>query len=723
MADLFGIGISGLLTAQHGLTTTGHNIANAATPGYSRQRAELGTRPAQEFGFGFLGSGVEVETVRRVFDGFLAEQVRATTASAAHMERFHDLAAQVDNLLAAPASGLSPTLQEFFGALHDLADDPSSIPARQVVLGEAQTLVNRFHSLDSRFQGMHDGVNEQVTGIVGEVNALASEIADLNKRIVFAQNASGDLPNDLLDQRDERIRQLSERIDVDPYDQGDGAINITIGGGQTLVVGSTVSAQLSAAANPFNPTRLEVGYTASGVTTIISDRINGGTLAGVLDFRRQVLDPAQDGLGLVALGVAETVNAQHRLGVDLDGIAGSDFFGALGNVSAAVLPDAANTGAPAASISASISDVGQLSAAGYQLDRIGAAFTLTRLSDNTVISLNTFPTAAETVDGITLSLSAGTIAAGDSFFIQPSRGAASDITLAIASPQKIASAAPIRTAATLANTGSGQISAGLANAADNVVSVSFTSPTTFDVSDSTTGATLATGLTYTAGAPISFNGWTLDITGAPNTGDVFSVDHTVTSAAAGNTGSGVVSTATVSVPDTNLTDPVTITFGTPPNTFTVTGATTGIPTVNVPYTSGAPLSFNGWTLNISGNPDAGDTFTVTANTSGVGDNRNALLIADLQAGNSLKNRNATFAEAYSQVVSEVGTVTQRAESGRAAQSVLLDHAVEAHNSVSGVNLDEEAANLLRLQQAYQANAQVISIANEIFDSLLAAVGR
>ena len=719
---LFDVGLSGLLTAQRGLTTTGHNIANVNTPGYSRQRVELAARPPQGLGDGFVGSGVEINTVSRIFNSFLIDQVRNTTASARQLNRFHNLAQQIDGLLANPSSGLAPALQDFFAALHELSDDPSSIPARQVLLGEADTLVNRFRTLDQQIRDVRRSTDVELREVVTEINTLTAQVGELNRRIALAQaSANGNAPNDLLDQREEVIRQLSERIGVSTFADNSGNINVTNGGGQALVVGTTI-ANLDVVSNPFDPTRVEIGYTVSGTTAIVSNLLDGGELNGVLDFRRQVLDPAQDALGRVALGVSAQVNIQHQLGVDLDGLLGGNFFNSLSSVSPVVLSNNGNTGLPAAAVTVTVSDVGIVGDTEYLLERTGATHTLTRLSDNTVFTLTSFPSGDETVDGMTLTLGAGVIADGDSFVIQPVRNAARDIALAISQARAVAAAAPIRTAASLNNSGSAQISAGTVSSPDNMVSITFTSATTFDVLDTTSGDTLATAVTYVAGGPISFNGWSLDISGVPNTGDSFLIDHTVSSEEAANTGTGVISPATVAAPDPNLTDVVTITFGNPPNTYTVTGASVGSPTVNVPYTSADLVSFNGWSVQITGNPDAGDTFSVGPNTNGVGDNRNVLLLAGLQNVDALESRDATFGEAYGRLVAQVGTVTQQARVNSTAQSLLLDRVQQSRDEVSGVNLDEEAANLLELQQSYEASARVISIAREIFDTLLATVG-
>ena len=720
-SSLFGIGISGLSVAQRGLATTGHNIANADTPGYSRQRVELGTRPSQGTAAGFFGTGVGIQSVQRVFDGFLVDQIRTTMSASGELDRLHGLASQVDALLANPSSGISPALQEFFGATQALADDPSSIAARQVLLGEASTLVDRFHALDQQLRDMSRGVDTELSGIVNEINLFATQIGELNRQITFAEaSAAGQPANDLRDRRDELLRELSGRVGISTFEQDDGAVNVTVGGGQALVVGSTV-AQLQLVSNEFDPTRTEIAYSVSGTTAVISNLITSGELRGVLDFRDQVLDQGRDAIGRAAMGISALVNAQHRLGMDLDGQAGGDFFTALASSAPVVQPSANNTGSPAASLNVTVTDVGAVAASEYRLDRNGASHTLTRLSDNTVFNLTGFPGSPETVDGITLDLGAGTIADGDSFIIQPTRNGARDMGVALLGTRQTAAAAPVRTSASLSNAGSGVISAAVVNSAANAVDISFTSATTFDVHDRTSGATLATGQTYVAGNPISFNGWTVDITGVPANGDVFSVDRTVTGAASANTGTGVISIAGVSAPDPNLTDAVTVTFNSPPGTFTVTGSTTGNPTVNVPYTAGVPISYNGWTIQLSGTPAAGDSFTVDTNAGGVGDNSNMLLIGALQTADTLDSHSTTFGEAYGQLVAQVGTLTQQADVNRTAQQLLLDQAMDSRAGVSGVNLDEEAANLMRLQQSFEANARVISIANEIFDSLLAAV--
>jgi flagellar hook-associated protein 1 FlgK len=637
-ADLFGIGVSGLLATRRALSTVGHNIANVNTPGYSRQRTDLDTRTPQPEGKSFVGAGVEVTNIGRLFDGFISGQLRAATTNVSQTRVLHQLASQVDNLLADPKSGLAGPLQDFFAAVQRVAEDPSSSAVRQVLLGAGRGLAGRFQALDARLSELDAGVNEHLASTLAEVNALASALAEVNRDIVRAggQTAGGS-PNDLLDQRDELVRQIAERVSVRVTEQSDGSVTVAVGNGQSLVVGTRAS-ELRMVDDVFDPTRQQVGYVLGGNVVPISQFLSGGTIGGLLDFRSEVLDAARNGLGQVAIGLAETFNAQHGLGMDLDGGLGADFFADLASASPAVLVSVQNTGS--AQVDADITDVSALTTSDYRLDRTGATYTVTRLSDGNVTTLAAFPLAPETIDGLTLTLTAGAVADGDSFLIRPTRAGARDFDMLVNDTRAIAAAAPIRTAASLANIGSARISEGR-----------------------------------------------VDPPPPPNP---------------------------------NVLQPVTLTF-TSPTTFDVSGTGTGNPT-GLTYVAGAPISFNGWSVEISGAPAAGDSFDIRSNAGGVGDNRNALALAGLQSTPVLNGGTANYAEGYGVIVTDVGTRTRQTEIEQSAQEALLDQATAARESVSGVNLDEEAADLLRFQQAYQASARVVSIADQVFQTLLRAVG-
>jgi flagellar hook-associated protein 1 FlgK len=713
--DLFGSGVSALFVNQRALMTTSHNIANVNTEGFTRQRVEQSARNPQFFGSGYLGSGVQVDAIRRVYDEFATAQVRFGTSSFGELNTYYEFASQVDNLLADPSSGLIPGVNSFFNAVQNVADDPASKAAREVMLSEANSLEARFGYIDRRLEDLGSHINSQISNTITEINDLSAAIAEANRAISQAVQGGGQSPNDLLDRRDQLINELSQRISVSVVPADDSTVSVFVGNGQTLVVGVQPQ-RLAVIANAFDPEKLEVGYQIGGAVANITNQISGGSMTGLIRFRDEILEPARNSLGQVAMGIAKTFNDQHRLGMDVDGLLGGNFFADIASTSPQVIS------ASAATVTARVIDVNALTNSDYRLLNTGATYTLTRLSDGTVYDVGAmgFPAGSVTVDGVQLSLAAGVIAVGDEFLVRPTRLAARAFDVAILDRDKIAAAAPIRADETFGNTGAGVISQGSVNSPNNRVTISFTAAGVFNVVDNTTGATLASNVAYGGGPQnVSFNGWTVTLNGAMLAGDSFVVNNqVVTDNSAGGTISPVTLGPTGS--DPNLTDPVTITF-TGPNTFDVTGATTGSPTVGLTYVPGQPISFNGWTVNISGNVATGDSFTVGPNTGGVGDNRNSLELGALQGVLSMANGSQNYQGVYGQMVVKVGAQTHSADYNKQAQQVLLDNAIDRRESVSGVNLDEEAANLVKYQQAYQAAAQVIATSSELFDTLLAAM--
>jgi flagellar hook-associated protein 1 FlgK len=645
--SIFSVGISGLNAAQAGMLTTSHNIANASTTGYNRQQIVQGTNTPMFSGAGFVGQGTNVETVRRIYDQFLGRQVLSAETGAAEMDTYRAQISQIDNLLADPSAGLSPALATFFKGVQDVAANPASIPGRQSLLSAAQALTARFQALDQRLMEIRDGTNQQISGQVTQINTYSSQLADINQRIILAQaSGANQSPNDLLDQRDQMLKDLNTLVRVSTVVQGDGSFNVFIGNGQPLVVGNQAS-QLKAVQAPDDPERITVAMVGVGVTvlTLPESQVTGGSLGGLLSFRSQTLDATQNALGRVALTLAQNFNDQHRLGQDLTGTMGQNLFSMSVPT---VRPSSLNvgTGVPAVSIDAATID--QLTGSDYRLKFIGGAtpYQLTRLADNSIQSFATLP---QTVDGMTITAGtwtgAGAPAVNDSVLIQPTREGAGSIAVAFSDARQIAAAAPIRTARALTNTGTAAISMGTVNA-------------------------------------------------PPPT-------------------------------HANLQAGVTLTF-TSPTTFTVSGANPAVVGA-VAYASGNDITYNGWTAQITGNPASGDTFSIEANANGVADNRNAILLGALQTRNTMGGSGgagptASYQSAYAQIVSAVGGKANEVAAIGAAQQGLADHATQALQSLSGVNLDEEAANLLRYQQAYQASAKMLEVASKVFDEIL-ALGR
>lgn len=619
--SLFGIGISGLAAAQAGLVTTGHNIANSGTPGFHRQQVVQSNSTPQFNGAGFIGQGVQVDTVRRVYDSFLDGQANRAEAQAAYYAAFNAQVAQIDGLLSDPTAGLAPQLQSFFATVNDVATNPASIPSRQAMISSANALTARFQALDNRLVEINRGVNAQIESTVTSVNAIAREIAQLNQRITATGANPASPPNDLLDKRDELVTQLNKLTGASTVVQADGNMTVSIGSGQTLVVGSR-SFALGTAQSAEVPDQLDVTY-QTGTTGVVlgSSTLTGGSLGALLNFRSTTLPDAQNQLGRIAAGLAETFNAVHSQGQDLVGGRNANFFAPL---SGTVTQHTANTGN--ATLTAGLTSATALTSSNYRLVYSGGNYQVTRLSDNTTTTYATLP---QTVDGIDIALGSGTPQNGDSFYIEPTRYAARNLSVAITDPTRVAASLPMVSSPGVGNTGAATIGNVTTPAAANVTAkttITFTSPTTYDISD---GNTTTTGQTYTSGGNITFNGWTVQVSGAARTGDTFVVGPT-----------------------------------------------------------------------------------------GASDNRNALALANLQVQNTLLNGTASYQAAYGQLTSTIGNTAAEMEISSSAQETIALRSREAQQSLSGVNLDEEAANLLRYQQAYQASSKVIEVAQNMFESIL-----
>ncbi|HSB95198.1 MAG TPA: flagellar hook-associated protein FlgK, partial [Spongiibacteraceae bacterium] len=469
MADLLNIGISGLSVTQNALATTGNNITNANTPGYSRQRVNLTQQPEQYIGVGYVGSGVKVQNVQRMVDQILIGQLRSDTSTFNELDTTSTQLNQLDSLLADQSTGLSPTLQSLFAGLQQASQDPTSIPIRQVVLSNLGTVAQRFNALYQQLQTQAQAVNTQFAATASTITNLAQNIAKLNQNIVEQGGSTGATPNSLLDQREELLRQLSQSIGVKVVTVADGSTSVFMGTGQPLVIGSQANTLVSvpSVADPSKQSlQLQVGSAAVDVTSYIT----GGTLGGLVSFQNGTLTPAFNALGRIAIALADSMNEQQKLGVDLNGAAGKNLFTDINTANAQTsraVRASTNTGTDQPQVF--IDNPGALTTSDYRLNFTSAtAYTLTRLSDNTAVASGTLAVgqtsipASGDIDGFQITVSATpTFATGDSFTIQPTRLGAQQIGVAIQKPEELALAQPIRASAATTNTGGGTISQGL----------------------------------------------------------------------------------------------------------------------------------------------------------------------------------------------------------------------------------------------------------------------
>ncbi len=623
MSDTFNIGLSGLLASQRGLATTGHNIANVNTAGYSRQRVTFETREPQFTGVGYAGKGVDVQSIRRLANEFLVDQLRLSKASEASATKMTELVDQVDRQIgdALVAGGLDA----YFNALGDANNDPRLMATRQVLLESASSLVSRFAEQEEQMNGLARSVNQQIRGTVEQINSMTTAIADINQSIARGAGlASGEPANDLLDKREQLLVELSELVGVQVQKRSDGMVNVLVGDGQLVVTGGS-SSPLLTAANNFDASRVEVGFDAGGSFSAVSNAISGGSLGALIAFREDTLDPARNAIGRLAVTFATTMNAQHRQGMTLKGALGSDLFSVPG-------PTVGSPGSNSGTIAVSFdsANIGNLTTSDYELSHNGTAFSLLRLSDGVTQTLS--GAGPFNVDGMVITISTAA-ANGDRHLLQPTKFVPRALALAVRDPADLALASPVRTAAATAN----------------------------------------------------------------------------------------ISEATISRPsvlnpaNAALLTTTQLVFNDPPSTYQVNGAGPLIA-----YTSGANIDINGWRVQVSGAPVAGDSFSIASNAGGFGDNSNGLLLNQLQFAPILAGGTASYQESYGILVGEVGAKAQQAHISSSALSALAENAQAARDSLSGVNLEEEAANLLRYQQAFQAAARIISAADSAFQALIDA---
>jgi len=629
MPDMMNAGVSGLLAMQRALDITSHNIANAQTPGYSRQRVELAATQPVSSGDGFVGRGVAVTTIQRAYDDLIASQQQSASSSYSRLDTFATRAQTLSNLFADSTTGLSASLQKFTNALQGVSNAPTSTAARQVLLSEADGLRQRLQTYDNRLSEIGTEVNASIKSEATTISNLSAGIAQLNQQIVNAQNSIGQPPNDLLDARDQKITELARHVSVSVTKQSDGSANVFIGKGQPLVLGAN-GASIVATADRYDPTRMTLSYQAGNTSNDLGDTLSGGSLGGLLDFRNTLLEPSRNQIGQIAVGLTTAVNAQHREGMDLSGNLGGDLFG-IGSVR--VLTSSANAGA--STVAAVRTSASALTSADYILQYTGSAWTLQRTDTGAAVTMSGAGTALSpfTADGLSLVVS-GTPVTGDSFKVQPTATAVAGLSVLITDVSKVAAAAPIRTGVVTGNSGTAKISAG-------------------EVID-------------------------------------------------------------VTVPQ--LRDPVTLTFIDATH-YSINGVGSNL------VGAGSSIYYNGWKVSFTGTPTAGDAFTVSSNTGGVGDNRNALAISAALNTGLLSGGTESLPGSVTRVVGAVGVATSQAQNGRDAQKLILDQTNSEKDGISGVNLDEEASNMMRYQQAYQASAQVIKMTQTLFETLLQATGR
>lgn len=626
MSMLMQLGTRAMFAAYAQLQTTGQNIANANTKGYSRQQVTLGTAEGQYTGAGFFGRGVTVQTVSRATNIFLTSQAAATKATASSDSARLDMLQQLEQVFGVGESGMGYAATSLFNAFSDLAAAPADMAARQSVLARSEDFASLARSSSDQLEAMQANVVNDVRNSVANINEIAVQLANLNSQIVIAQG-TGHSPNDLLDSRDRLINELSSKIEVQTVNAPDGSTSIFVGGGQSLVLGGKAN-KLVARDSDFDRSRVSVGISIAGTVSPINDsRLGGGSLEGLIKFQNEDLVEARNRLGQIVSSLTTAVNQQQSYGIDLTGTAGSDLF-TVGQPVA--LANNRNTSAPPATVTLTRVDPTALKASEYLFEEDNAnpgTWKATRLSDgfeHTGLTGN-----GEVIDGFSVTFNSAP-APGDSFLLKPVSTAAMAAKTAVTNPRGIAAGIPLTASTPATNTGTmsvGQFSM-VSTPTVAAVSVAFTNDTgAYEIRDEF-GAALTSG-TWDGHAPIDYNGFSLTLKGVPKTGDTVAINPTT-----------------------------------------------------------VPASSNG----------------------------NALSFDNMASRAMVDGR--TVSDAYAETLSEIGVRVQGAAAAASTSSGVAQRTDEALSGETGVNLDEEAANLIQYQQAYQAAAKMLQTAQAVMDTLM-----
>lgn len=852
MADIFNTAVSGLIAYKTAINTTSNNITNVNTDGYSRQRTLLETRPSEVTGVGSIGTGVDIAAVERISSQFDVDLINQYQSSFFRLETLGDLAARIDDVIADPDSNLTPALDDFFSSVNDVTNDPTSISPRQVMLGQGEVLVERFNFLSNQMNQLDQEVDARLSYVVNDINALATDIANLNDSIVRSLSLADTPPSDLLDKRELLLKELSGKVKVNSVEQANGAVNVFIGTGQ-LLVASGDTFKLEVGEDQLQPDRFSV-YLNSGFSTAdVSKNLTGGEVGGLLDFRNSILDPAINRLGRVAIAITTSFNDVHRAGLDLNGNVGDSFFkydtqspqitnntaagdllvevgastaladsgyrleyiddgvnppsydifrlsdntvqnflataapfvvdgltftpsGVLadgesfvvqaGPPLAQVLPHANNS--VTGDLEVQINDIASLTSSDYLVTFDFGRYTVTRLSDNTDVTPPGSPPLQ--VDGM-LIIPSGVVD-GDSFYVRPTRNAALELTINVQNPNEIATAYPYRVEADIGNLGNVAIELTNIDAAQldfinrpatltgTVATAPFDFATTnasFDLTLDGVTRTVTVNLDATtdlngdgpvdaldtvfavqsaidaafsvAGDPsatVALNGNNLSITSnstGPDSSLAIANSDATAIAQFGNDGltaTGDTFTANVVFKDAVL--PATgILFDVLDAAGNPLTDNSGTVLQDIAYNSGTTISVGAWTVRLTGNAVAEDQLNISRNNDASQDNRNGIDLSLLETRSFLDAGTSTYSQAYGALIAEVGTQTSQIEINRDAEDVLLDSAIGRREETSGVNLDEEAADLIRYQQAYTAITRVIQTARTIFQSIIDVV--
>lgn len=694
--SLLNVGSRALLANQAAIQTAGNNIANVNTTGYSRQNVVLATMPGQLTGGGYIGKGVDIQTVLRNHSDLLTRQANAAAATdagdSARLERLK----QLQDVFSGGAAGLGSAINDMMNAFSDVVSSPTDLTARGVVLTRIDETARRMRDGAGRIEEIELAVAEQLKGAVNVVNNLARDLAQVNQEIVRARG-NGQAPNDLLDRRDQLTREINKYVQTTQVAADDGSVSVFVGASQPLVLGGTAASLAIGDPQDFGSGSgqkkllfIPANATAAQAIEMNDSMLGGGQVAGLLRFQNGDLAEGRNLLGRMAVAISEALNSQNKLGVTLDGTQGGDLLRPITLPNA--VPSSKNAD-PELKMGVEVVDATKLQASSFNITFTGSdSGTLTRQSDGKVFTFADMTELETIMLGMGLRLTDGQAPVAppdvqpafagasekDQFLLAPLLGVASQMQSVQSSPRQLAAANTINASMGAANDGSLQLLS--LKATGQKWDAALTPPQV--VTDIASFA-----------PPASPGGVTLTFNIDPATGK------------------------TTFTPTGSIAAPIDMS-ATPPEEMA------GPPYEYIP---GKRINIDGWEIALQGSPKEGDTVTVgNAADPQYGDfyQRDAGNASALMALRDAKMFDgASLADGFAGAMAQVGTRTQSAKFAATLSSTIAANLERERAAVSGVNLDEEAARLIQYQQAYQASAKMIQIAQNIFDNLIQSVGR
>ena len=693
MSDLLGIGLSGLRTSRNNISVTGHNISNIDTPGFSRQRAVQITNSAMSTNAGYMGSGARTQTIERIVDQYTINQVRVDTSSLKDNQAYLRNASELDNLLSNENSALGTALNGFFEGMQSAANDPLSKPARQLVFSQVDSVSQRFKTANARLADQVVNLNTQVRTYTAKVNELSTGVSQINKEVAVYAGNNSQPPNDLLDKRDELLRQLSEIVDVQVQVQDSLSVNVSIGNGIPLVFGESIN-KLEATPGSNDKGRYEVFMMDKhGGEMNVTNEITGGEMGGIMRYRSETLDPALNEMGRIAIVFAGEANNQHRAGIDLDGNQGGDIFKNI-NTKEFQLDR--------------ISGIERTAPAGVWIDSSNLnrlptnEFLLTKQGENLVLKdsvtgQDMLPNASypdiETLNAALQEKFGFKLSDGN---LPADNGQPQNLDLATSGVEKLLQGgglliSPVRIGASQ-----------LERSSEDFNNINRIALAGVSATENNKGA-----------AKLGYIN--INLTG--NTGESISLKQ------AGLSGYQIKATTSA---DLSAEPPTYGEFELLDNVGKVVipgpiiASADGTLTINdIPGVTGS------LELSVSKNEfETGDIWTLEGSAGG----QNGKNLSFLQQENLISRGEdgiggSSLSETYSMLVEDVGIRTSESRTATDVSLATLNQSISMRESASGVNMDEEAGNLIRFQQAYMASTQIISAAQKMFDTLIASVGR